>query len=190
MTLNDIDFNTLTEYPAFGNSPKPSVYCDDQYYYKIIHNVSKYARTSLSYYLLNGLDFIWAGMDRMSVDRVGLITKTSCPAFKEFIYDGNVCCGYITHRGTKLDASEPNIQYIKFVKHLVDISVKVGYGYVSVNKDNIVMYNGQCSFIDLDFCPIRLRDITRLTSEEMVIWENEFRSDDGLYLHMLKNMLL
>lgn len=116
MQLSDIDLTSLAKIHGTGNVPKPSVYHNDQYFYKVIHEVSKYTRTSLGYYVLDGLDFKWAGQEQMAIDAVGLLSDKIAPAFKEFIYDREICCGYITHRGQWLgEETLSSTEYIKLL---------------------------------------------------------------------------
>jgi hypothetical protein len=191
MILKSINFLQLKKIQNYGNSPKPTIYYDDKFYYKIINNISCDHRTSLGYYILDGLDWKWLGMNEMSIKHTNLITKETIPAFHEFIYDGDICCGYSTHRGEPMKVYNSNtFEYMKFltyIKKLVDHSIECGWGYVSLDSNNIIEYNGEFSFIDLDFAPIKLNHGFSFNSIEQKVWENEFRSD--IYFKMLSTRL-
>lgn len=193
MNLSDINFQSLNKIESFGNSPKPVIYNDENFYYKLIHSISLNSRTSLGYYMLDGLNFIWLGNDKLASDRVGLINYNIVPAFKEFIYDDNICCGYIMHKGTPLSGRRLSkaeyIEYLSFINKLADISIECGYGIVSTNLDNIIKFDKKLSLIDLDFSPIKLRHNYKFSEYENKAWENEFRSFNGLYLKTVKDKL-
>lgn len=193
MLLQDIDLSALRKYERFDNAPKPALYSSDEFYYKIIHNISPYSRSSPGYYILDGLNLVWAGCNDIAANGIGLITAESVPAFKDFIYDGDMCCGYVMHRGQPLAGHnmtrEEYVRYLAFINKLSDLSVKCGYGFSSTNLDNIIDFNGELSLIDLDFSPIKLMHGHTFTDYENKVWENEFRSFNGLYLKMVKSKL-
>jgi len=191
MNLHNLDFEKLTKENRYGNVPKSIIYHDEKFYYKIIHDIDPYFRTSMAYYVIDGLDFLWSGNETMTINKVGLLDDEICPAFYDFIFDNNICCGYITHRGTSIVSNNnlTNIAYLKFVKTLVDKSIKQNWGYCGICEDNVIMYNGRPSLIDLDFSPIKLNHNKSLSEVEIQLWENEFRSDKDLYLNMLKTAM-
>jgi hypothetical protein len=81
------------------------------------------------------------------------------------------------------------VDYLKFLKKLVDKSIECGWAIPSVGKHNIIKFNNHLSLIDLDFNPIKLKHNQLLNEFEMQLWENEFHSDDHRYLKMIKNKL-
>ena len=172
---------------------KNYVYSDDLKFYKLLAPYGLYNRTSLAYYTMVGLDFVWQGDSALAVDTCGLITKDTVPAFGEFIYDQEICVGYTTLRGiplTELPMTESlNLQYLQYITKLVNHSITTGWAFVSLNPSNIVMIDGQLSLIDLDFSPIKLHHNKTLTPREFSIWQNEFRSFDSIYLNMILNRL-
>lgn len=172
---------------------KNCVYSDDLKFYKLLAPYGLYNRTSLAYYVMVGLDFVWQGDNALAIDTCGLITKDVVPAFDEFIYDQGTCVGYTTLRGvplTELAMTESlKLQYLKYITKLANHSIQTGWAYVSLNPNNIVMINGQLSLIDLDFSPIKLHHNSTFTPREQILWQNEFRSFDGVYLNMILNRL-
>jgi len=190
MLLNDIDFSKLTLEERNGTRINLPIFYDDHFYYKIIHKISPYVKLSSAYYTLEGLDLVWQGTEQMAIEKVGLLSTDIIPAFYKFIYHNDQCCGYAMHRGTLIENTNySDVDYIKFLKLLVDKSIQCGWAIPSVGKHNIIEYNGKLSLIDLDFNPIRLNHNRSLSNFEIQIWENEFHSDDQLYLKMIKNKL-
>lgn len=186
MLLEDVDLTKLTA----ETRDRSMLYRDQNFYYKIFNSASINTTISLAYYTLNGLDLQWQGADELAVKKVGLLSAI-CPAYYDTIYHNGNCIGYMTHRGqpthTFKKTQANTLRYMKFVKELADISIATGWGIVSVNTNNIVEYNGQLSFIDLEFSPIKLAHNKSLSPFEQALWENEFRSFDGYYLQMIKS---
>jgi hypothetical protein len=186
MRLQDIDLSKLQS----EDRNRSTVYYDDKFYYKIFHTVGLDTQPSIAYFTLDGLDLQWSGADELAVKKVGLLDLI-CPAYHDSIYNNGVCVGYVTHRGAPANKFKQTqtgmLKYMKFVKELADISIKTGWGIVSVNTDNMVVYQDQLSFADLEFSPIKLNHGKQLTDFEQGLWENEFRSFDGYYLQMIKN---
>jgi len=190
MLLNSINFSKLTIEERRDTRKNLPILYDDCFYYKIIHEISPYVKMSSAYYTLEGLNLVWQGTEQMAIEKVGLLSTDIIPAFYKFIYHNDQCCGYIMHRGTLIEkTSRSSIDYLKFLKLLVDKSIECGWAIPSVGKHNIIEYNGQLSLIDLDFNPIKLKHNYSLNEFEMKLWENEFHSDDHLYLKMIKNKL-
>lgn len=190
MLLNDINFSKLTLEERNGTRITLPLFYDDHFYYKIIHEISPYVKLSSAYYTLEGLDLVWQGTKQMAIEKVGLLSTDIVPAFYKFIYHNDQCCGYVMHRGVLIENTNySDIDYIKFLKLLVDKSIQCGWAIPSVGKHNIIEYNGKLSLIDLDFNPISLTHNRLLNNFEIQIWENEFHSDDLLYLKMIKNKL-
>jgi len=190
MILENINLSHLKKIENVGNNLKATLYYDNNFYYKIINNISYYSRTSLGYYILDGLNLQWLGMKEMSIYHTGLIAQETVPAFHEFIYDNGICCGYSTYRGKLVDQnlkSTNQVKFLKYIKKLVDHSVKCGWGYVSLNLHNIIEYKEELSFIDLDFAPIKLNHGFSFDENEKKVWQNEFRSD--IYFKMLSSKL-
>lgn len=186
MRLQDIDLSKLQS----EDRNRSTVYYDDKFYYKIFDSVGIESQTSLAYYTLNGLDLQWLGASELAVKQVGLLDLI-CPAYYDSVYHNDICVGYVTHRGISADTFKQTqtgmLRYMKFVKELADISVKTGWGIASVNTNNIIVYQDQLSFIDLEFSPIKLAHGKALTEFEQQVWENEFRSVDGYYLQMIRS---
>lgn len=193
MDINSVDITQLTVIERQIHDVKNYVYSDDLKFYKLLAPYGLYNRTSLAYYTMVGLDFIWQGDHALAADSCGLITKDDIPAFDEFIYDQGVCVGYTTLRGVPLNdlpmTESLNLKYLKYITKLVNRSIATGWAYVSLNLNNIVMIDGKLSLIDLDFSPIKLSHNRLLNSREQLIWQNEFRSFDGVYLNMILNRL-
>jgi len=193
MDLRDINFESLHKLERKIHSDTYELFYNDDYYFKIIPEFSLYYKTSLAYYTLDGLDHIWMGDDQLAVQKVGLIDEKLIPAFRDYIYADKVCIGYSTYKGTHLknleDTDNLKLKYLTYLSKLAEHSIKCGWGYVSLGTNNIVEYNGQLSFIDLDFSPIKLRHNKIFNDREKSMWENEFRCGDGFYLKMIKGKL-
>lgn len=169
MNINEIDFSVLTPVRVEYKSDRTKIYKGNGYFYKI------FPEKQAAHYIQDGLDYIWCGGERMAADVLGLITKKSCPAFVDYIYDKKMCIGYITFEGsTDIDKNK----YNDFIEYLVSFSLEKGYGIVDVKADNMIMYKDEVSFIDLNFHPIKLSHGRDLNDYEYQLWVESFCSDN------------
>jgi len=159
-------------------SDNVSMYKVDDVYYKI------WTQRSDSFYIINGLDFIWQGCQTMSPLTVGLINQQSCPAFIETLHnESGECIGYTTIKGNPICKSHS--MYLKFIDTLVDISVDTGYGFIDVGDYNVIELNGVLSLIDIDFAPVKLDFNKQLSNIELNQWYNMFGPAKHEYYYQL-----
>jgi len=182
--LNTINVSQLTfkqVHTTNNDNYKVKIYSDEFYFYKIW---GKY--TPLTYFIQNGLDYIWMGKDKLPSVKMGMINDELCPALVDFIYDGYICVGYKTHKGIHPAVDLPFNEYLAFVDKLVDTSEKTGYGYVDIHQYNMIILNGKLSLIDLNFMPIKLNHGKQLNNIEKDAWIESFANKDMFYIDKLK----
>jgi len=179
MRLEDIDFKNLSR---VATKKKPQIYYDNKFYYKVWDNWHHTA-----YHTIVGLDTIYHSMNNLSTVRLGLITDETCSAFQDLIFNStNICCGYVMHKGTE---TTNHNEYLKLLDKLVINAFSTGYSLRDVNIHNTVMYNNQCSVIDIDTNPIKLFHNKKLNELELKRWYDSFYNLDNLYLDKIKQRL-
>ena len=177
MRLEDIKLDALTQVPRVKDRTK--TYFDPNFYYKIwdYHHTAFHTQV--------GLDRIYMGMDELASVKVGLINDATCHAYAESIYDDNgVCRGYIMHRGLPVENED---DLANFTSLLAEHSLRAGHAMVDVNIHNVIVYDGKCSLIDIDCCPIKLLHGKTLSEVESDRWFTSFYNPDRIYFNQLLN---
>jgi hypothetical protein len=86
---------------------------------------------------------------------------------------------------------EKDERYYRFIKTLVDTSIKTGYFYHDVNLYNIVDYQGHLSIIDIDFAPVKIHHDKILSLTEYERWVSNLKgSNGGDYFEQMKKLYI
>lgn len=159
--INDIDFSTLTPHTHTVNKIA-KVYMGTNTCIKIWNDNHLAPHSTL-----NGLSTRFHGFHTMQMLQVGLITKSTCPAFVDTIVDNGRCCGYMMQLGHEADL---NVKLLQYITELVDHSLDVGFLLCDVSMDNIIVTVDGYSIIDLDQSPISIAEFGGLTDAERRVW--------------------
>jgi hypothetical protein len=162
MKLSKLKLDTAEVIPLYDKNSSARVVSDGEYFYKLWSPDHIDPHT-----IMDGLDFVWGGYDKLMALEVGLINEETCPAFCEPIYDGDRCCGYITKAGSNNISA---FDMTAFYKVLADTAAAADYTYIDVHAKNLVVVDDQISIIDCDFAPGKISTLDRLTESEQELW--------------------